>query len=95
MAMSLKDKAERTAVDAAISGLLKYVSKDTPEERTEKVIKIVDLAEKIMGDSYKASTFETVRAMLNDPDNKWVVPAAGNWSITINIQDTTISFKQL
>ena len=30
-----------------------------------------------------------------DPDNKWVVPAAGNWSITINIQDTTISFKQL
>lgn len=30
-----------------------------------------------------------------DPDNKWLIPAAGNWSITINIQDTTISFKQL
>ena len=30
-----------------------------------------------------------------DPDSKWLIPAAGNWSITINIQDTTISFKQL
>lgn len=30
-----------------------------------------------------------------DPDNKWLIPASGKWSITINIHDTTISFKQL
>ena len=72
MAMTLKDKAERTAVDAAVSGLLKYVGKDTPEERTEKMRKIVDLAQKIMGDSYDPATFDSVRNMLDDPENKWV-----------------------
>lgn len=30
-----------------------------------------------------------------DPDNKWIIPAAGKWRITINIKKTTISFIQL
>ena len=42
-----------------------------------------------------ASENGTFDAHSGDPDNKWVIPAAGNWSITINIKDTTISFKQL
>lgn len=42
-----------------------------------------------------ASENGTFAIHTGDPDNKWVIPAAGNWSITINIQDTTISFKQL
>lgn len=29
------------------------------------------------------------------PDNKWLIPTAGIWSITINITDTIISFVQL
>lgn len=37
----------------------------------------------------------TYDAHKGDPDNKWVIPAAGNWSIRIDIQNTTISFKQL
>ena len=37
----------------------------------------------------------TFDAHKGDPDNKWVIPAAGNWSIRIDIQNTTISFKQL
>ena len=30
-----------------------------------------------------------------DPDNKWLIPAAGNWSITIDIKNNTISFSAL
>ena len=30
-----------------------------------------------------------------DPDNKWLIPSAGTWSITINLKDTTISFVKL
>ena len=37
----------------------------------------------------------TFDAHTGDPDNKWVIPSAGTWSITINIKDTTISFMQL
>lgn len=37
----------------------------------------------------------TFDAHKGDPDNKWLIPAAGNWSIRIDIQNTTISFKQL
>jgi hypothetical protein len=29
------------------------------------------------------------------PDNRWYIPSAGTWRITINIQNTTISFVQL
>lgn len=31
----------------------------------------------------------------NQPDNKWVIPAEGQWSIEINLDNTTISFIQL
>jgi len=34
-------------------------------------------------------------AHIGDPDNKWLIPSAGTWSITINIKDTTISFVKL
>lgn len=30
-----------------------------------------------------------------DPDNKWLIPESGDWSIRININDTTISFVRL
>ena len=30
-----------------------------------------------------------------DPDNKWLIPSAGNWSITIDIKNNTISFSAL
>ena len=70
--MAIKDKAERAAADAAICGMLKYVGKDTPKDRAQKMLKIVDLAQKFIGDGYQASTFDSVREMLKDPGNKWV-----------------------
>ena len=30
-----------------------------------------------------------------DPDNKWLIPSAGTWSITIDIKNNTISFSAL
>lgn len=37
----------------------------------------------------------TFDAHKGDPDNKWLIPQAGIWSITVNFKDTTISFVQL
>lgn len=34
-------------------------------------------------------------AHAGDPDNKWLIPESGDWSIRININDTTISFVRL
>lgn len=32
---------------------------------------------------------------VGDPDNKWIIPNAGDWNIRINFKDTTISFVKL
>ncbi len=37
----------------------------------------------------------TFDAHAGDPDNKWLIPESGEWSIRININDTTISFTKL
>jgi hypothetical protein len=34
-------------------------------------------------------------AHAGEPDNKWIIPESGEWSIRININDTTISFSKL
>lgn len=41
------------------------------------------------------SALGTFDAHKGDPDNKWQIPQAGSWSITVNFKDTTISFVQL
>lgn len=37
----------------------------------------------------------TFNAHKGEPDNKWVIPESGEWSIRINISETTISFVKL
>jgi len=37
----------------------------------------------------------TFEARTGGDDNKWLIPTAGSWSITINMKDTTISFVEL
>lgn len=41
------------------------------------------------------SALGTFDAHIGDPDNKWLIPSAGNWSISVNMKDTTISFVKL
>ena len=65
---TLKHKAERAAFGVAIDGALKYVRRD----REQAFLKIVDLAEKFMGDTFTEENYNSVRNMIQDPDNKWV-----------------------
>lgn len=65
---TLKHKAERAAFGVAIDGALKYVRRD----REQALLKIVDLAEKFMGDTFTEENYNSVRNMIQDPDNKWV-----------------------
>ncbi len=65
---TLLHKAQRAAFSVAIDGGLKYVRKD----REQAVLKIIDLAEKFMGDTFTKENYDSVRAMVADPNNKWV-----------------------
>lgn len=65
---TLKHKAERAAFGVAIDGALKYARRD----REQALLKIIDLAEKFMGDTFTEENYNSVRKMIQDPDNKWV-----------------------
>src|SRR5699024_6155002 len=47
---------------------LKRLNKD----RQKGLLQITDLAQKFMGDNFKPEAYETVRKMIQDPDNKWM-----------------------
>lgn len=64
----LKHKAERTAFSAAIDLALKSIRKD----REKGLLQIVDLTQKFMGDNFSAKSYDAARAMIKDPDSKWM-----------------------
>lgn len=64
----LTHKAVRAAFGSAISATLKHVNKD----REKGLFQITDLAEKYMGDTFEKETYEKVREMIKDPDQKWM-----------------------
>lgn len=59
---------QRKAFSAAIDIALKRLNKD----RQKGLLQITDLAQKFMGDNFKPEAYETVRKMIQDPDNKWM-----------------------
>ena len=65
--MGITQKAERAAVTAAVEGVLRYVKKD-PDNA---LLNLVDVSEKIAGNMFSQSSYDTVRKMLQDKDNKW------------------------
>lgn len=66
-----KHKVERAAFGAAIDGILKYVNKDEAD-REKAFLKLVDLSEKFMGDTFRKESYDAVRRMIQDPDSKWM-----------------------
>ncbi len=64
----LKHKAERAAFSAAIDLALKSIRKD----REKSLLQIVDLTQKFMGDNFSAKSYDAARAMIKDPDSKWM-----------------------
>ena len=67
----VKHKVERAAFGAAIDGILKYVNKDE-EDREKAFLKLVDLSEKFMGNTFSKESYDAVRRMIREPDSKWM-----------------------
>ena len=73
MAVSLKGlghAAERQAVSVIADGLIKSLR--SKEDKTEVYEKIIDLAAHFWGKNANAETLDKVRAVVADPENRWV-----------------------
>ncbi len=66
--MNLSHKAARAAFGTAVDAALKYVNKD----REKNLLKLVDLAEKFMGDAFKKESYDGTRKLIQNPDGKWM-----------------------
>ena len=66
----LKFQAERAAFSVAVDKVLKYMNKT--DDRTKALLKLVDLTENFAKDRFQPESYEAVRKMIQDPDNKWV-----------------------
>lgn len=65
--MTVKEKIERASASVAFDGIYKYVKKN-PEEN---IIKLIDLAQKLMGGAFPEKNFDSFRNAINDPENVW------------------------
>ena len=63
--MTLKDKAERAAVGAALDKLLKYVDKDPQKNLT----KLLDIAEKLLAGTFPKKYLDATREAIKNGDN--------------------------
>ncbi len=62
--------AERKAVGALVDNFLKNLDKS--ENRAETYAKLVDMAKKYIGSGSNAETFDRVREIVQDPNNRWM-----------------------
>ncbi len=72
MALSVKTvthATERQAISLMLDGLLNRLNK--AEDRTEVIMKLIDLAGKFYGKAAKPETLDKVRAAAADPENRW------------------------
>ena len=65
---SLTHKMERKAVEILVDKILKEMDKD----RNKEVLKLVDMAEKFYGKDYKKEDYDRYRAMVADPNGRWM-----------------------
>ena len=49
---------------------MKYVNKH--DDRTEALLKLTDLSEKLMGDKFEKKVFDGARNLIHNPDAKWM-----------------------
>lgn len=67
---NLTHAAERQAVGLMLDGMLKKLNRQA--DKTKDYLKIVDLAQKFIGNKENEDTFTKVRAAFKDPNNRWV-----------------------
>ena len=65
---NLTQAVERKAFSVAIDATLKKLNKD----REKALLQLVDLAEKFMGDNFRKDAYDGARAMIKNPDHKWM-----------------------
>ena len=65
---SLSHTMQRKAFSAAIDVALKRLNKD----REKGLLQIIDLAQKFMGDNFKPEAYEGAKAIVQNPDHKWM-----------------------
>ena len=65
--MTMKQKIERASASVAFDGIFKYVKKN-PEEN---LIKLIDIAQKLMGGAFPEKNFDSFRKAVQDKDNVW------------------------
>lgn len=65
---NLTHSAQRKAVEKIVDVALSKVSKD----REESLLKVVDLTESFYGDSISKEQYENLRAMIQNPDSRWM-----------------------
>ena len=65
--MTMKEKIERASASVAFDGIYKYIKKN-PEEN---LIKLVDLAQKLMGGAFPEKNYDAFRSAVQDKENVW------------------------
>lgn len=65
--MTVKEKIERASASVAFDGIYKYVKKN-PEEN---IIKLIDMAQKLMGGAFPEKNYDAFRKAIQDKDNVW------------------------
>jgi len=65
--MTMKQKIERASASVAFDGIYKYVKKN-PEEN---LVKLIDIAQKLMGGAFPEKNFDSFRKAVQDKDNVW------------------------
>ena len=65
--MTAKEKIERASASLAFDGIYKYVKKN-PEEN---IIKLIDMAQKLMGGAFPEKNFDAFRSAVQDKENVW------------------------
>ena len=65
---NLASAVERKAFSVAIDAALKHMNKD----REKALLQIVDLTEKFMGNNFNKASYDATRAMIQNPDHKWM-----------------------
>jgi MoaA/NifB/PqqE/SkfB family radical SAM enzyme len=65
--LTMKEKATRAAFGKAIESTIRHINKD----RDGSLLKLVDLSEKFLGNTFDKSTYDKIREMIHDPECKW------------------------
>lgn len=66
--MGIKHAITRKTFETTIDGVMKYINKD----RGKNLLKLVDLAQKVMGGSYPDYVFDNARELFSHPEEKWM-----------------------